>query len=339
MLRLPIAMHIPDGFLDPGGRRRPRRRRDRRRRLRPAAGRPRRSTRRGCRCSACSPRSSSPRRCSTSPSPAARAGTSSGAALAAVLLGPWLACLVMAVVLIVQAFVFADGGISALGANILNMGVIGALLAGFVIAVGAARAAADARRVPRARRGRRVAGGDGRARPRPRSSSPSRAPCRWGPCCRRCSASTRCIGVGEAVDHRRRGQRRARHAAGPRRASAPPELAPAPPAAAAGRAVMTRGSRSRLFIAARAGARRRARDRRLAVRVVVARRPRAGRRATRGSSTRARCTRSRSDAPIPGYAFPGVDDARLATGLAGFAGTLGVFALGYGAGLRVRRRA
>ena len=48
-----------------------------------------------------------------------------GAALAAVLLGPWLACLVLAVVLVVQAFVFADGGITALGANVLNMGVIG----------------------------------------------------------------------------------------------------------------------------------------------------------------------------------------------------------------------
>jgi cobalt/nickel transport system permease protein len=53
-----------------------------------------------------------------------------GAALAAILLGPWLACLVMAVVLTVQAFVFADGGITALGANILNMGVIGALVVG-----------------------------------------------------------------------------------------------------------------------------------------------------------------------------------------------------------------
>ena len=54
-----------------------------------------------------------------------------GAALAAVLLGPWLACLVMTVVLTMQAFVFADGGISALGANVLNMGVIGALVVGF----------------------------------------------------------------------------------------------------------------------------------------------------------------------------------------------------------------
>ena len=57
-----------------------------------------------------------------------------GATLAAVLLGPWLACLVMAVVIAVQAFAFADGGISALGANVLNMGVLGALLAGLVVA-------------------------------------------------------------------------------------------------------------------------------------------------------------------------------------------------------------
>jgi cobalt/nickel transport system permease protein len=53
-----------------------------------------------------------------------------GAALAAILLGPWLACLTLAVVLGVQAFVFADGGVTALGANILNMGVIGALAVG-----------------------------------------------------------------------------------------------------------------------------------------------------------------------------------------------------------------
>src|SRR5687768_12057755 len=56
-----------------------------------------------------------------------------GATLAAVLLGPWVACLVMAVVIAAQALVFADGGVSALGANVLNMGVLGALLAGFAL--------------------------------------------------------------------------------------------------------------------------------------------------------------------------------------------------------------
>ena len=60
-----------------------------------------------------------------------------GAALAAILLGPWLACLVMAVVLAMQAFLFADGGITALGANVLNMGVLGALCVGAAMALAA----------------------------------------------------------------------------------------------------------------------------------------------------------------------------------------------------------
>ena len=47
-----------------------------------------------------------------------------GGALAAILLGPWMACLVLAVVLLVQAIGFADGGITALGANVLLMGVV-----------------------------------------------------------------------------------------------------------------------------------------------------------------------------------------------------------------------
>jgi cobalt/nickel transport system permease protein len=53
-----------------------------------------------------------------------------GAALAAILLGPWLGSLVLAVVLAGQALVFADGGVTALGANVLNMGVLGALAVG-----------------------------------------------------------------------------------------------------------------------------------------------------------------------------------------------------------------
>jgi hypothetical protein len=43
-------------------------------------------------------------------------------------------------------------------------------------------------------------------------------------------------------------------------------------------------------------------------------------------------------APVPDYAFPGIGDARLATGVAGFTGTLGVFLLGYGVAAVVRRR-
>ncbi|HNX48838.1 MAG TPA: energy-coupling factor ABC transporter permease, partial [Thermoanaerobaculaceae bacterium] len=48
-----------------------------------------------------------------------------GAVLVAALLGPSVAVVVMSAVLIVQCLMFADGGISALGANILNMGILG----------------------------------------------------------------------------------------------------------------------------------------------------------------------------------------------------------------------
>ncbi|MGQ9631922.1 MAG: energy-coupling factor ABC transporter permease [bacterium] len=51
-----------------------------------------------------------------------------GAVLATLLLGPYAATLIMAAILIVQALLFQDGGITALGANILNMGVVGAIL-------------------------------------------------------------------------------------------------------------------------------------------------------------------------------------------------------------------
>ena len=55
------------------------------------------------------------------------AGTSGhliGAALAMVLVGPYAATLALVVVLIIQAFLFADGGLTALGLSIFNMAVI-----------------------------------------------------------------------------------------------------------------------------------------------------------------------------------------------------------------------
>lgn len=54
------------------------------------------------------------------------AGTSGhllGGALAAVLVGPWTAILCLSVVFLVQSLLFADGGITALGTNIMLMGV------------------------------------------------------------------------------------------------------------------------------------------------------------------------------------------------------------------------
>ena len=48
-----------------------------------------------------------------------------GAALATILLGPWAAILVMTCVVGVQALIFQDGGLLALGSNIFNMGIVG----------------------------------------------------------------------------------------------------------------------------------------------------------------------------------------------------------------------
>jgi cobalt/nickel transport system permease protein len=51
-----------------------------------------------------------------------------GGLLAAVLVGPWIGALCVSVVLVVQALLFADGGLSALGLNIMNMAIVGAFV-------------------------------------------------------------------------------------------------------------------------------------------------------------------------------------------------------------------
>jgi cobalt/nickel transport system permease protein len=48
-----------------------------------------------------------------------------GGTLAGALLGPWAGALVMVAVFIVQSVLFQDGGITVMGANIFNMGLIG----------------------------------------------------------------------------------------------------------------------------------------------------------------------------------------------------------------------
>lgn len=58
-----------------------------------------------------------------------------GGALAAILVGPWVGVLCVSVVLIVQALIFADGGVTALGPNITNMAVVGTAAAYALIAV------------------------------------------------------------------------------------------------------------------------------------------------------------------------------------------------------------
>jgi cobalt/nickel transport system permease protein len=51
-----------------------------------------------------------------------------GGALAAIVLGPWAAMLVMTAVIAVQGLLFQDGGLIVMGANILNMGLLTAIV-------------------------------------------------------------------------------------------------------------------------------------------------------------------------------------------------------------------
>ncbi|BAZ25886.1 cobalamin biosynthesis protein CbiM [Kalymmatonema gypsitolerans NIES-4073] len=59
------------------------------------------------------------------PIPGGTSGHLLGGTLAGALLGPWAGSLVMVAVFIVQAVLFQDGGLTVLGANIFNMGLIG----------------------------------------------------------------------------------------------------------------------------------------------------------------------------------------------------------------------
>jgi cobalt/nickel transport system permease protein len=59
------------------------------------------------------------------PIPGGTSGHLLGGTLAGALLGPWAGSLVMVSVFIVQAAVFQDGGLTVLGANIFNMGLVG----------------------------------------------------------------------------------------------------------------------------------------------------------------------------------------------------------------------
>jgi len=58
------------------------------------------------------------------PIPFGSSGHAVGAVLAAILLGPWAACLSVTVALCIQAILFGDGGITSFGANCFNMAFI-----------------------------------------------------------------------------------------------------------------------------------------------------------------------------------------------------------------------
>lgn len=58
------------------------------------------------------------------PIPGGTTGHAVGASITALILGPWAAVIAVSTVLIIQALVFGDGGITAIGANCFNMAVV-----------------------------------------------------------------------------------------------------------------------------------------------------------------------------------------------------------------------
>jgi cobalt/nickel transport system permease protein len=58
------------------------------------------------------------------PIPGGTTGHAVGGALVAILLGPWAACIAITVALVIQALLFGDGGITAIGANCFNMAFV-----------------------------------------------------------------------------------------------------------------------------------------------------------------------------------------------------------------------
>ncbi len=75
------------------------------------------------------------------PLPGGTTGHAVGMAIASIVLGPWAALLSISAALLIQAVFFGDGGITAFGANSLNMAIIGSLVAYGVYTVVAGRAA------------------------------------------------------------------------------------------------------------------------------------------------------------------------------------------------------
>ncbi|MEA9391389.1 cobalt transporter CbiM [Acerihabitans sp. TG2] len=63
------------------------------------------------------------------PLPGGTTGHAVGMAVAAIVLGPWAAILAISVALFIQAVFFGDGGITAIGANCVNMAIVGPLVA------------------------------------------------------------------------------------------------------------------------------------------------------------------------------------------------------------------
>jgi cobalt/nickel transport system permease protein len=66
------------------------------------------------------------------PVPGGTTGHAVGSAVIAILFGPWSASVAVSVALVIQALVFGDGGITALGANCFNMAIFMPFIAYFI---------------------------------------------------------------------------------------------------------------------------------------------------------------------------------------------------------------
>src|ERR1700722_15822858 len=80
------------------------------------------------------------------PLPGGTTGHAVGVGIAAIVLGPWGSILAISVALVIQAILFGDGGITAIGANCFNMAIVGSLVAYAVYRVIAGRAAIESPR-------------------------------------------------------------------------------------------------------------------------------------------------------------------------------------------------
>jgi cobalt/nickel transport system permease protein len=63
------------------------------------------------------------------PLPGGTTGHAVGVGIAAIVLGPWASILAISIALVIQALLFGDGGITAIGANCFNMAILGSLAA------------------------------------------------------------------------------------------------------------------------------------------------------------------------------------------------------------------
>jgi cobalt/nickel transport system permease protein len=69
------------------------------------------------------------------PIPGGTTGHAVGAGIVALLLGPWTAVVAVSVVLIIQALIFGDGGITAIGANCFDMAMVMPFVSWFVFRI------------------------------------------------------------------------------------------------------------------------------------------------------------------------------------------------------------